>query len=343
MTTSAVTQPGAVADDARVRLGDVLVGLGLLDGRSLARALDEQRSRGGRERLGQVLVELGLVSAADVARGLAAAHGLPLVALESTPVDHEVARTIPRALAEKRAVIAYGRRDRRLLVAVADPVDIVALDDVRAVTGVTALDVGVATPALIRAALEAVWTQNADSDVVRDYIDEMDADEDEDERESEDDAATIRLVDRLISHADRVRASDVHIEPQRDAVRIRMRVDGVLREMLSLPRTGYSALCARLKIIADLDVIERRLPQDGRARVRVDGRRIDVRVSTLPSLHGEKVVLRLLPRPTELPRIGPLGLTPEQRDVLLAATAKPQGLILFTGPTGSGKTNSQYA
>ena len=124
---------------------------------------------------------------------------------------------------------------------------------------------------------------------------------------------------------------------------MRLRVDGVLREIMALPRSGFSALAARLKIIAELDVIERRVPQDGRARVRVDGRLVDMRVSTLPSIHGEKVVVRLLPASSHLPSLADLGLEPEHRALLLEVTSRPQGLILLTGPTGSGKTNTLYA
>jgi type IV pilus assembly protein PilB len=274
-----ITRPQTAGPDDRVRLGDVLVRLGLLSDQDLVRALDEQLATGGSRRLGQVLRDLDLVDELDLAQGLAAGHQLPLVALDLVPIDQDVARAIPRSVAERSAVIPYARRGQRLVVAVADPVDILALDDVRALTGATGLDVGVATATQIRKALRDVWSQRDDSDVVRDFIHELDADEVEVEPDPSTDAATIRLVDRLTGHAARLHASDVHVEPQRDGVRIRFRVDGVLREIMSLPRSGYSAIAARLKIIAELDVIERRLPQDGRARVRSDGS-VETRMST---------------------------------------------------------------
>ena len=150
-------------------------------------------------------------------------------------------------------------------------------------------------------------------------------------------------MDRLLALAVREGASDIHVEPHRRSVRVRIRVDGVLRDVMELPRTGYAAVTARLKILAQLDVIERRLPQDGRARIRTGSRVVDMRVSTLPALHGEKVVLRLLPSADRLSTLAGLGLSENQRQIMLTATGRPQGLVLITGPTGSGKTNTLYA
>jgi type IV pilus assembly protein PilB len=220
----------------------------------------------------------------------------------------------------------------------------VALDDIRAITGVTGLDVSVAAESQIRAALDHAWVEGEDDALVRDFIHEMVVDDEhEDEINAVTDAATIRLVNRVLGHAARLGASDIHIEPRRDAVHVRLRIDGVLREIMTLPQQGYSALAARLKIIANLDVIERRLPQDGRARVRIEGARIDIRISTLPALNGEKVVIRLLPPANHLPSLRKLGLDVTHRVTLQDVARRPQGLMLITGPTGSGKTNTLYA
>ncbi len=339
-----MTRPETDEPAGRARLGDVLLRLGLIDQQDLAVALAERQAAGGTRRLGRIVRDLGFVSEADLALALAEQHALPLVDLDLTAVDAEVARSLPRALAERSSVVAWARRGPRLSIAVADPVDVVTLDDVRALTGCTELDVHVAAESRIREALRLAWTESEDSELVRDFLHQVTPVE----RESDDvdpstDAATIRLVDRLLAQAVRDGASDVHVEPQRDGVRVRMRVDGVLRDAMSLPRSGSSALTARLKIIAELDVIERRLPQDGRALVRVDGERVDLRVSTLPSLHGEKVVVRILPASSRLPSLAALGLTDAQRELLLEVVARPQGLVLLTGPTGSGKTNTLYA
>ncbi|HSN07253.1 MAG TPA: GspE/PulE family protein [Candidatus Angelobacter sp.] len=339
-----MTRPEADEPPGRARLGDILLRLGLVDADELAVAVEERRATGGTRRLGRVIRDLGFVTEAGLALALAEQYGLPLVDLDLTQVDADVARSLPRGLAERSGVVAWARRGPRLSIAVADPVDVVTLDDVRALTGCAELDVHVATESRIREALRLAWTENEDSELVRDFLHQVTpAERETDEVDASTDAATIRLVDRLLGQAVRDGASDVHVEPQRDGVRVRMRVDGVLRDAMSLPRSGSSALTARLKIIAELDVIERRLPQDGRALVRVDGERVDLRVSTLPSLHGEKVVVRILPASSRLPSLGALGLTDAQRELLLRVVARPQGLVLLTGPTGSGKTNTLYA
>ena len=338
--------PVGPADEpsGRPRLGDVLVQLGLLDHHQVATALEARLAAGGSRRLGRVVRDLGMVDESGLARALAVQHVLPLIDLDPGSVDPIATRLIPRTLAERHAVVAFARHGSRLAVAIADPVDVVALDDVRAQTGITGLDVHVAPESRIREALRLVWTEQVDTALVADFLHELttvEADAEEDDPAT--DAATIRLVDRLLSEAVRAGASDLHVEPQRDGVRVRLRVDGVLREAFTLPRTGSSAITARLKIVADLDVIERRLPQDGRALTRVDGERVDLRVSTLPSLHGEKVVVRVLPASHRLPRLSTLGLTTPQQQLLLEVVSRSQGLVLITGPTGSGKTNTLYA
>lgn len=330
--------------EGRPRLGDVLVRLGMLDHHQVASALEARLATGGTRRLGKVLRDLDLIDENELARALAVQHVLPIIELDPESIDAGIARVIPRSLAERHVVVAFAWHGARLAVAVADPVDVVALDDVRAAMSPTGLDIHVAAESRIRAALHRVWTDRVDSALVQDFLTEVETVEAPVENlDPATDAATIRLVDRILSDAVHAGASDLHVEPGRDGVRVRMRVDGVLRESLTLPRTGSSAITARFKIIADLDVIERRLPQDGRALTKVDGERVDLRVSTLPSLHGETVVIRILPASHRLPRLDALGLTSDQQRLLLDVVGRPQGLVLITGPTGSGKTNTLYA
>ena len=282
------------------------------------------------------------MSESDVARALARMHGLPLADLATLEVDRAVARLLPRAVATRLGVLLHAGDATRLHAVVADPVDVVALDDVRTITGASSVVVSVAAKSLISAALDRVW-EARDEEALAAFIDENAAAELVVEDRDDDDAATIRLVDRLLLLAIHERASDIHIEPHRHGVSVRLRVDGILREVLELPRGGSAAVTARLKIISNLDVIERRRPQDGRARIAVPGGVVDARVSTLPTMHGEKVVIRLLPSAARLPDLGALGLDGRQRQLLLEVVNRPQGLILLTGPTGSGKTNTLYA
>jgi type IV pilus assembly protein PilB len=332
----------AVLASPRTRLGDTLVEMGLIGDAELSSALERQAAAPG-QRLGVVLRDMGFITESDLARGLAQLHRLPIVDVDLLNVDRDAARLVPRAMAQRLAILAYRRTGDTLHVAIADPIDVVALDDVRAVSRGLNLEIGVATPSVISRALTQVWAEHDEADVLRAFIDETTVAVTTHTVEDDDDAVTIRLVDRLLSQAVRQRASDLHIEPRRDGVHVRLRIDGILREVMTVPRSGYAALTARLKIVADLDVIERRLPQDGRARIRLESGPVDVRVSTLPSMHGETVVVRVLPPAAGLPGMAGLGIDAHQREIMVDAVARPQGLILITGPTGSGKTNTLYA
>jgi len=329
----------------RVRLGEALVGAGVITEEQLDAALSQQNSSDGpRRRLGRVLSDQKLVDSQTLAEALSSVHDLPLIDLDITNFDKAAARLVPRSLAERHGVLALSWDGPRLRVAVADPLDVVALDDVRTLAGASDLEVFVTPEDQLRRHLSRLWSEMVDNQVVDEFLQEVEPQvRGADEGDEESDAAAIRMVDRLVAHGARLGASDVHVEPQQDGVRIRMRVDGVLREVMQLPQGAYASIVARLKLISGLNVIERRIPQDGRTRVRVDGKPVDIRVSTLPSLRGEKIVLRLLPHSTNLPTLDQLGLDPDQSQALGRAIRSSQGLILITGPTGSGKTSTLYA
>ncbi|MFL6180439.1 MAG: GspE/PulE family protein [Actinomycetes bacterium] len=331
----------------RRRLGEVLVSRGVITEVQLDELLAEQAAHlpsdgGTRLRLGQLVSNRGYGTEEEVAEALGDLLALDVVDLSTEPVDPGVARLIPRAMAERFGLIILARDETGLRVAASDPTNVLALDDVRIHTHVRTLHVVVATPSQIKAQINRVWSLGDDAaDAVQ--LLSIELDDAPDESADTDQTPTVRLLDALLGDAVRVGASDIHVEPQRDGVRIRYRVDGLLRDMMTVPRSAGPAMTSRLKIISGLDIAERRVPQDGRTRISVDGNTVDARVSTLPAIHGEKVVIRLLTTTEHIPHLDALGLLPQQLHVIRQALEVSQGLILITGPTGSGKTNTLYA
>lgn len=344
---TATTVRASFGPASRRRIGDVLVDAGLLTVDELMSVLNHQREAGGeRRRLGELLVELGFADERLIAGALGEQLGLGTIDLSRTVPAPDVVRLLPRAVAERSLALVVDRTATGLVVAVADPTNVLALDDIRLHTGAAELTVLVSTPSQIRDHLTRAWSLTQDSsgmDAIADDI-EDEAQESLDSLGSADDEApTVKLVNRILADAVRLRASDIHIEVQRDGLRIRFRVDGMLRDVMTAPKRVAASVISRTKIISGLDIAERRVPQDGRARINVDGASIDCRVSTLPSLHGEKIVIRLLTRGDAVPGLAALGFEPQQLAVFQSALSVPQGLVLITGPTGSGKTNTLYA
>ena len=331
----------------RRRLGEVLVARNVLTEATLDELLAEQAAANSmagapRQRLGQMIVEKELASEAEIADALADLLALDVVDLASEPVDPTTARMIPRAMAERFQLLVLSKESTGLRVAAADPTNVLALDDVRIHTRERSLHVVVATPTQISSHLARAWSLADDAaDAV--HLLAVDSIDDGSDSDDVDQTPTVRLLDALLGDAVRAHASDVHVEPQREGIRIRYRIDGVLRDVLTVPRSAGPGMVSRLKIMSGLDIAERRVPQDGRARVSVDDQTLDARVSTLPALHGEKVVVRLLTLAQQIPGLSELGLQPEQLATVESTLAKPQGLVLITGPTGSGKTNTLYA
>ncbi|WP_233153568.1 ATPase, T2SS/T4P/T4SS family [Kineosporia sp. R_H_3] len=334
----------------RKRLGDVLVQHGLLSPEQLDLALEVQRSsQGPRRRLGQVVADLGLASERDVAECLASLLGLDLIDLSKIIPAPDVVRLLPRQIAERTGVVPVDRTaSGGLLVAASDPTNVLALDDVRLYTRTRDLTVAVATDSQVREQLGRAWSLGQDSASVEAIVDDVEDDEDGAAAApsggvSVDDAPIVKLVNQILADAVRLRASDIHVEVQRDVMRVRYRVDGLLRDVMNAPRRIAGSAISRIKIMSGLDIAERRVPQDGRTRFSVEGMAVDARVSTLPSLHGEKVVIRLLTRGDAVPGLDSLGFEPDQLAAFRAALNVPQGLVLITGPTGSGKTNTLYS
>ncbi len=330
----------------RRRLGEVLVDQGLVSEEELASALAMQATDPPpRRRLGQVVADLGFATERQVAEALAAHLGLDAADLSRVVPAPDVVRLLPRAVAERTGVLVLDRHENGgLVIATSDPTNVLALDDVRMYTQASELFVVVAPATQIKDQLTRAWSLSEDTSGVSMIAEDMEeANADDFGAGDVNDAPIVKLVNQVLADAARLRASDIHIEMQRDGLRIRYRVDGLLRDVMTAPRRLGPSIVSRIKIMSGLDIAERRVPQDGRSRIVVDGASIDTRVSSLPSLHGEKIVVRLLTRADDVPTLESLGFEPDQLSIFLAALAVPQGLVLITGPTGSGKTNTLYA
>jgi type IV pilus assembly protein PilB len=334
----------------RRRLGDVLVESGLLTPQQLEQALEEQRKdSGARRRLGQVVADLGLAAERDVAKALADLLGLELIDLSRMVPAPDVVRLLPRAVAERTRVLVLDSTPTGLVVAAADPTNVLALDDVKLYTRTPDLQVLVATDSQIRDQIARAWAIGHDGDDVSAIVDSVAEDDDEglgglsDLPIGTEDAPIVKLVNQILADAVHLGASDIHLEVQRDALRVRYRVDGLLRDVMNAPKRIATSVISRIKVVSGLDIAERRVPQDGRTRFVVGDREVDARVSTLPSLHGEKVVIRLLTRGEAVSPLDGLGFDARQLALFRSALSVPQGLVLITGPTGSGKTNTLYS
>lgn len=330
----------------RKRLGTLLVEAGLLTDEQLDEALaSRDLNDGRRERLGQALVRLGLASEEDIAQALATQLALEFVPDEALVVDAEAVRLVPVALAQRYQLIPVRlEEDGTLVVAAADPTNVMGIDDVRLASGVREVRQVVATPLALTAAIRRSYGIEQQGAV--DLLEALEREEEPTEAELADsatDAPIIRLAEGILTGALQAGASDVHVEPGRDGTTVRYRIDGVLHTTMRVPRSASPALLSRLKLMAGMDIAERRRPQDGRSRMRGQRGEVDLRVSTLPSLYGETLVMRLLRKGAERLDITDVGFTDAQLAVVRGAIERPQGLVLMTGPTGSGKTSTLYA
>ncbi len=326
----------------RAQLGTLLLDRGLVTADQLDHARAEQ-ARTGRP-LGRVLLEHEALSEADLARVVAEATGLEYVDLDEHQLDPTATSIVSDVMARRYTALPVSWDGDVLVVAMADPSNVVAIDDIRSITGAE-IRVVVSTPTCITSAIDR--SHRVDADVEETASLALDNAEDDEDlshlREVTEDAPIVRLANLLIRQAVQDRASDIHIEPGERDVRIRYRVDGVLHEVMRTPKRVQNGLISRLKIMADLDIAERRMPQDGRVSVQLSGRQVDLRVATLPTVFGEKVVLRILDKGTAMLNLADLGFLPGTLARFETAFSKPYGTILVTGPTGSGKSTTLYA
>jgi type IV pilus assembly protein PilB len=324
----------------RKRIGDILIETGIITPQQLAEALAQQRRT--RERLGRVLVDQGAASEKQIAQALAAQLDLPLVSLASARLDPNALKLIPEVLARKRRVVPVRLDGSQVVVAMADPLDVFALDDV-GIAARRSVKPVVAVESEVMAAIERAYGMGAAAHAVLGEAGDEPATAEPSGPTSEDaaeDAPVVRLVNLVLSQALKDRASDVHIEPTESEMRVRYRVDGALQTVMTVPKAVQAGLATRIKVLARLNIAERRLPQDGAFEIALDGRRIDVRVSTVPTIFGERVALRLLDKTQGLLTLEQLGLDARARRRYDGLIHQPYGIILVSGPTGSGKTTT---
>ncbi len=315
----------------------------------LARALEEQKSSGAR--FGACLIKLGFIKEEELASFLSRQYGIPSINLTEFEIDPGIIRMIPADVVQKYQVIPVNRAGSTLIVAMSDPTNIFAIDDIKFMTGFS-VEVVVATEAAIKAAIDKYYDQSASLADVMDDLEDIDLeliDEDDnvDVRELEkatEDAPVVKLVNLILTDAIKKKASDIHIEPYEKSFRVRYRIDGILYEMMKPPMKLKNAIISRLKIMSEMDIAERRLPQDGRIKIKLPGGKdMDYRVNCLPTLFGEKVVLRLLDKSNLQLDMTKLGYEPKALEWFKREIHKPFGMVLVTGPTGSGKTVSLYS
>ncbi len=331
------------------RIGDLLLREGLVTQDQLNKALTEQRHNG--TRVGYNLVKLGYVKETDLTRMLARQHKMPAVDLTKFQVDPRIAKLIPGELALKHSVLPLKRDGRTLTVAMSDPASMSVLDDIKFITRLDIFPV-IAGEFTLRNAIEKFYSsgeaqmENLLADIAEDDIEIL---ESENENTADngaslvDEAPVVKLINAIMTDALKRGASDIHFECFEKELRVRYRIDGALQEIMKPPIKMRPALISRFKIMASLNIAERRVPQDGRIKLKIGSKVIDFRVSTLPTLFGEKVVLRILDKGNLTLDLGTFGIEPRAERELMDAISNPYGMVLVTGPTGSGKTTTLYS
>lgn len=330
------------------RIGDYLVNQGLITSDQLSQVLAVQKESNGTKKFGDVVVELGFMTELNFAKALAGNLRVQYVDLDNIEINTEAVQLVPEALARKHTVIAINVQGKRLTVATNDPVNFIVLEDIKVSTGMDTVPVLATTSAINKAIGKCYSMQNVDS--VIDSVNAMGGDLGEmsaDDAESKDrveSAPIVKLATTIIENSYRADATDIHIEPFKTYTRIRIRVNGDLVELMNISSAVHSALTTRLKLISGMNIAEKRIPQDGRFTQVVDGTTLDVRVSSLPTVHGEKIVIRILSTgQIALRKITDLGMSDYNYAMFEHMLRVPHGVILVTGPTGSGKTTTLYA
>jgi len=341
-------------------IGEIALRMKLITPDQLQQAKEKQQQLGKKSSLGDVLVNMGLLTERDRVRCLGEQYGVPFCDLSDTVPDAEALKLISQEIARRLKVIPVAKSNGKLSLAMQNPLDIFAIDEVRLMTGIEVEPLIAVEEEIIRAINQHYHSEasinEAMNEVMRDIQQESGIDfessrgADEEEsisveqlRELSEEAPVIRLSNLIITRAVHDGASDIHIQPSKEQVRVRFRIDGVLHDVMAVPKKIQASLLSRFKIMSDMDIAEKRAPQDGRISAMIDGKQYDFRVSTLPSTYGEKIVLRILDKSAISIGLNRLGLLPETLEKFEALIMRTYGIILVTGPTGSGKSTTLYS
>ncbi|HET6455187.1 MAG TPA: GspE/PulE family protein [Armatimonadota bacterium] len=342
----------------RKSIGEIFVSAGLVTQEQLNEAAEKQRQLGTSEKIGDVLVSMGMITERDKVRCLGMQWGVQYHDLSENPAEPEAVKCISQDLARRYKVIPVIKRDGSLTLAMKNPLDVFAIDEVRLITGAE-IEPVIATEEDIVIAIGQQYGSSSSetSEVVSELVDdiqtadisltEQETSDDEvsieELRELSEEAPVVRLTGLIITRGIQDKCSDIHIEPGRSALRVRYRIDGIMHDGLTVPKKVQASLVSRIKIMADMDIAEKRAPQDGRISATVGGKQYDFRVSTLPNINGEKVVLRVLDKSSIHIGLNKLGFLPETLELFQSVISRTYGIILVTGPTGSGKSTTLYS
>ncbi|AHV99326.1 MULTISPECIES: GspE/PulE family protein [Paenibacillus] len=320
------------------RLGDLLVENGIISQEQLEEALVEQRK--SKRKLGDLLISQGYITEQQLIEVLEFQLGIPHVSLFKYHIDPAITQIIPESMAKRYQVLPFMKEGGKLMVAMADPLDYFAIEDLRMSTGFR-IEPAISTRDELQRAIARHYGMR---DSMTQMMGELPSQEEIEETEiTDEDSPIVRLVNQMIQQAVQLRASDIHVDPGENNLAIRYRIDGTLRTERLIPKQMQGFITARLKIMARLNIAERRLPQDGRIKMQFDYKMVDIRVSSLPTMHGEKIVLRLLDLSTGVKSVEHLGFSDGNAEAFKAMIGRPYGMLLITGPTGSGKTTTLYS
>jgi type IV pilus assembly protein PilB len=341
-------KPALNGSSAKARLGERLIEAGIITNVQLQKALEEQKRNGSL--LGSNLIKLGFIKEEVLLNFLSLQYGYPAIEISKVQVSPDVLKLVPTDVVQKYKVLPVSRAASTLVVAMSDPTNYLVIDDIKFMTGYN-IDVVVAEEGALKTAIDRYYDQSASlMDVMSDLedfqLEVVDDAEDvnlEELQKSTSDAPVVKLVNLILTDAIRKEASDIHIEPYEKSFRVRYRIDGILYEIMNPPMKLKNAIISRVKIMSSLDIAERRLPQDGRIKLKIPGKEMDFRVSVLPTLFGEKIVLRLLDKGALQLDMTKLGFEPRALKDFRDAIYQPYGMVLVTGPTGSGKTTTLYS